>query len=336
MMIDIWNHVVGPSYMEQFRAQGSRGLAPFAISQKALWDIDTRLRSIEAYEGYRQVLAPLPGPHVFPGVSGQAAVDLVRRNNEEMAEIVRRHPDQFPGWIAATPLADPEAAAAEAARAVRELGALGVQLEEDAVNLPLHEPRYEPLFAAMADLDAGVWLHPFRTPATPGTPPETAPFLLWQAFGWVFDTTITISRLIFAGIYDRHPGLKLIAHHGGGLIPHFSGRIGMISTMTAADPTLKETLDTLRRPLLDYLRMLYVDTAMFGAPHALRSVVDFFGPDHVLFGTDFPMDSQSGAHFIPATISDVEHAAPDETARSAIFSGNAQRLLLTRTTTPIG
>jgi len=103
MKIDVWNHVVGPSYMSQFRAQGQRGLAPFAIAQKALWDVDARLRSIETYDGYRQILAPLPGPHVFPGVSGAAAVDLVRRNNEEMAEIVRRHPDHFPGWVAASP-----------------------------------------------------------------------------------------------------------------------------------------------------------------------------------------------------------------------------------------
>jgi aminocarboxymuconate-semialdehyde decarboxylase len=71
----------------------------------------------------------------------------------------------------------------------------------------------------MDELGAGVWLHPFRTPATRGLPSETAPFLLWQVLGWTFDTTITVARLVFAGIYDRHPRLKLIAHHGAGSSP---------------------------------------------------------------------------------------------------------------------
>jgi aminocarboxymuconate-semialdehyde decarboxylase len=82
-----------------------------------------------------------------------------------------------------------------------------VQLEEDPINLPLHEERYGPLFAAMNELGAGVWLHRYRTPGTPGSPPDTAPFLLWQVYGWTFDTTITIARLVLAGICDRHPGV---------------------------------------------------------------------------------------------------------------------------------
>ena len=246
-----------------------------------------------------------------------------------MAEVASRYPDQFAGWIAATPLADPDAATAEAVWSVRALGALGVQLEEDAINLPLHEERYEPLFAAMEQLDAAVWLHPFRTPATPGSPPETAPFLLWSAFGWTFDTTITVSRLIFAGIYDRHPALKLIAHHGGGVIPLLSGRIELIAHAGKLDPTgtLEEQLERLGKPLLEYFKMLYVDTAMFGAAHGVRCVVDFFGPDRVMFGSDAPFDTKGGAYFIPGTISDVEQAVADDAARAMIFHEDAKRIL---------
>lgn len=121
---------------------------------------------MDAHEDYQQVLTPVPAPHahVQQGNSGHALADLVRRNNEEMAEIVRRHPDRFAGFAAATPIWDPEDATREATRAVRELGALGVQLEEDAVEFPLHEDRYDPLFAAMEELDAAVWLHPYRYP----------------------------------------------------------------------------------------------------------------------------------------------------------------------------
>jgi hypothetical protein len=111
----------------------------------------------------------------------------------------------------------------------------------------------------MDELGTGVWLHPFRTPATPGSPPDTAPFLLWQVFGWTFDTTITISRLIFAVIYDRHPDLKLIltteevssrtSPDGWGMMPAFGD----------LDPSgsLREALERLKKKPIEYFRMLY-------------------------------------------------------------------------------
>lgn len=222
MKIDAWTHILTPSYTAQLEEAGHHapGAGSFLLANRGLYDLDYRFGVMDAYEDYRQILTPVPAPHIHvqQGSPGHGLADLVRRNNEEMAEIVRQHPDRFVGFAAATPIWDPDAATQEATRAVRELGALGVQLEEDAIEFPLHEERYDPLFAAMEQLDAAVWLHPFRTPASPGYPKEAAPFLLWQVFGWVFDTTITVSRLIFAGIYDRHPRLKLIAHHGGALL----------------------------------------------------------------------------------------------------------------------
>jgi uncharacterized protein len=328
MKIDIWTHMLSPSYVRHLEGAPGRGPGAFLLTQRALYDVDLRRSVIDAYPGYRQVLAPVPAPHVSADTS-LGLVELVRRNNEEIADIAARYPEQFAGWIAATPLTDPNAAVEEAVRSVRELGALGVQLEEDAINLPLHEERYEPLFAAMEQLDAGVWLHPYRAPATPGSPPETAPFLLWQVVGWTFDTTITVCRLMFAGIYDRHPKLKLIAHHGGGLIPHLSGRFELIPHAAKLDPTgsLEADLARLQKPPSEYLKMLYVDTAMFGAEHAVGCVVEFFGPDRVMFATDAPFDNKSGAYFIPSTISDIDGAVADETERAMIFHGNAERIL---------
>jgi len=329
MKVDIWTHILSSSSVRHLEDRGQQGPGAFLLTQRALYDIDLRRSVIDAYPGYRQILAPIPAPHVDPGLAGAELVELVRRNNEETAELVERYPEQFAGWIAATPLADADAATVEAVRSVRELGALGVQLEADAVNLPLHEERYEPLFAAMEQLGAGIWLHPYRTPATPGSPPETVPFLLWQVVGWTFDTTITVCRLMFAGIYDRHPGLRLIAHHGGGVIPHLAGRFELIPHAGKLDPTgrLPEQLERLQKPPSEYLKMLYVDTAMFGGEHAVRCVVDFFGPDRVMFGSDAPFDTKGGSYFIPTTISDIEGAVADDTVRAMIFHGNAERIL---------
>jgi predicted TIM-barrel fold metal-dependent hydrolase len=87
--------------------------------------------------------------------------------------------------------------------------------------------------------------------------------MLWQVFGWTFETTITVSPLMLAGICDTHPRPKLIAHHGGGLIPHFSGRVEMMPLFTGLDPTLSEALDRLHKKPIEYFQMLYVDTAIF-------------------------------------------------------------------------
>jgi aminocarboxymuconate-semialdehyde decarboxylase len=331
MRIDIWTHVLSSTYVEHLERHSPQGRASFLLAQRVMRDIDFRLSVIDGYGDYRQILTPMPAPLVFDAeaLSAPTLVEIVRRNNDEVAEIATRRPDRFAGHVAATPITDPDAATEESIRCVRDLGALGVQLEADAVNFPLHEHRYEPLFAAMEELGAAVWLHPCRAPGTPGFAPSTSSFLLFLVFGWPFDTTITISQLIFAGLYDRHPHLKLIAHHGGGLIPHFSGRIETMPALAGLDSSgsLPQALERLQRKPTDYYKMLYVDTAMFGGEHGVRCIVDFFGPDHVLFGTDTPFDAQGGSYFIPRTTADVDHAVDSKANRDAIFEGNARRIL---------
>ena len=331
MRIDIWTHLLSPVYVRHLNSQAAGGRSSFFLAQRALHDVDFRLRLADDQDDYRQVLTPLPALLAFDAqtLASPAFAEVVRRNNDELAAIAARHADHFPGFVGATPILDPDAATEEAIRCVRELGALGVQLEADTVGVPLHEDRYEPLFSAIEKLEAAIWLHPCRTPERPGFAPDTAPFMLWQILGWPFDTTIAISKLIFSGIYDRHPDLKLIAHHGGGVIPHLSGRIEMMPWLAGLDPSgsLTEALHRLERKPIDYFRLLYVDAAMFGGQHGVRCVADFFGADRVLFGSDAPFDGQAGSYFVPRTTADVEGAIETAADRDAIFHGNAQRVL---------
>jgi predicted TIM-barrel fold metal-dependent hydrolase len=109
----------------------------------------------------------------------------------------------------------------------------------------------------------------------------------------------------------------VIAHHGAGMVPHFSGRLGM-------GPGYRQVAGSLPRPPLEYFRRFYADTALFGAPHAVRCVIDFFGPEHVLFGTDMPLGP---ANSIAATIANVESCGLDEKDRSAVYAANAAGLL---------
>jgi predicted TIM-barrel fold metal-dependent hydrolase len=331
MRIDIWTHLLSRTYVQHLSDQGGGGRNSFFLAQRALHDVDSRLRLVDDQGDYRQVLTPLPAPLAFDAQSMASPLfaEAVRRNNDELAAIAACHRDSFAGFVGATPINDPDSAIEEAIRCVRELGALGVQLEADAIGVPLHEDRYEPLFDAVEKLDAAIWLHPCRTPERPGFAPDTSPFMLWQIIGWPVDTTIAISKLIFSGIYDRHPDLKLIAHHGGGVIPHLSGRIEMMPRLAGLDPSgsLSEALDRLEREPIDYFRLLYVDTAMFGGEHGVKCVADFFGRDRVLFGSDAPFDAQGGSYFIPRTTADVGGAIETASAREEIFRGNAERVL---------
>ncbi len=121
---------------------------------------------------------------------------------------------------------------------------------------------------------------------------------------------------------ERHPNLRLIAHHGAGMVPHFSARLGM-------GPGYRQVKETLRRPQLEYFRRFYADTPLFRAPHAVRCVLDFFGPRNVLFGTDIPLGPPNA---VEATIEDIESAGLQEADRAAVYSGNAIRVLGVRTT----
>ncbi len=113
------------------------------------------------------------------------------------------------------------------------------------------------------------------------------------------------------------------------MIPHFSGRIEMMPAFGDLDPSgnLDQALAQLKKQPIDYFKMLYIDTAMFGGQHGVRCAVDFFGTERVLFGTDAPFDAQAGSYFIPRTISDIEGAINNQTEQSAIFQGNIRKIL---------
>jgi aminocarboxymuconate-semialdehyde decarboxylase len=222
------------------------------------------------------------------------------------------------GFAAALPLGDVEASLAEIDHAVSELGALGVQLFTNVRGVPLDDPRFDPILARIEALDRTIWLHPTRSAASADYPAERASgFGIWWSLGWPYETAAALSRLVYSGRMEQHPRLRILAHHGGGMVPHFAARLAM-------GPGVREIEDTLPLPPLEYFHRFYADTALFGAPHAVRCVLDFFGADHVLFGTDTPL-GPPGA--VDATLADLAAArlSPEESA--AVHAGNAQRLL---------
>ncbi len=284
----------------------------------ALTDLNARWRRLEPFGDYTQVLV-LAVPPIEETGPPSVAAEFARLANDEMAALVQRHPDRFVGFAAALPLNDTEAALAEINRAVNELHALGAQVYTNMQGTPLDDPRFEPIFDTLEGLGRTVWLHPTRNATWPDYPTETeSDYGLWWSIGWPYETAAALSRLVYSGVMERHPNLKLIAHHGAGMVPHFSARLAM-------GPGFRQVKDLLPRPPLDYFRRFYADTALFGAPHAVRCVLDFFGPDHVVFGTDMPL-GPPGA--IEATIADIEAVGLSDKDRSTVYAGTAERLFL--------
>ena len=283
----------------------------------ALTDLDARFRRLEALGDYAQVLV-LAVPPIEETGPAKVAAEFARLANDEMADLVQRYPDRFVGFAAALPLHDTDATLLEIDRAVNELHALGAQVYTNVLGTPLDHPRFEPILDGLERLGRTVWLHPTRNATWTDYPTEAeSNYGLWWSIGWPYETAAALSRLVYSGVMERHPDLKLIAHHGAGMVPHFSARLAM-------GPGYRQVKDQLPRPPIEYFRRFYADTALFGAPHAVRCVLDFFGPEHVLFGTDMPLGPPAA---IEATIADIEEACLSEERRRAVFEDNAARLL---------
>ena len=296
-----------------------------------LYDLDARFRVMERFgDDYRQILT-IASPPIETLGPPAVSRDLARLANDELAELCQKYPDRFAGFSASLAMNDPDAAVAEAERATKELGALGVQIFTNVNGLALDDARFAPLFATLAKLDKPIWVHPARAAGHPDYLTEDrSKYELWWVFGWPYETAIFMSRLIFSGILDRHPRLRILTHHGGGMVPHFAGRIGPgLDQLGARTPDEDLTALARRMPKrpFDYYKMFYGDTALFGAWHAMESGLAFFGADHVLFGTDFPFDPEKGQGFIRDTIAAMERMRASEADKAKIYEGNARRLL---------
>ncbi len=324
--IDAFSHIMPRRYLDRLDKHlestiSSRELRYYREGvfhfDPVLTDIEARRRKLEPFGEYMQVLVLAVPPLEDVGPPAVAA-EFARLANEEMAELVSMHPDLFAGFAAALPLNDIDASLTELDRAARDLGALGAQLFSNMQGVPLDDPRFVPLLVRLEERDLMIWLHPTRNATWSDYPSEReSDYGLWWSLGWPYETAAALSRLVYSGTMERHPRLKVLAHHGAGMVPHFSARLAM-------GPGYRQVKDSLPRPPLEYFRRFYADTALFGAPHAVRCVLDFFGPGHVLFGTDMPLGPPEA---VAATIADIDSCGLAEADRAAVYAANAMALL---------
>jgi uncharacterized protein len=332
MKIDVFPHVLPRRYFDRMVELAPRGLDLVKRMRgiPVLVDVEERLRIMDRHDGYLQVLTLASPPIEILG-SPPVARELAQLANDGMAELVARYPDRFPGFVASLPMNDPDGALDEIDRAIGALGATGVQMFSNVAGGPLDAPELVPLFERMAQHRLPIWLHPARPPSFADYVGEPrSKYDIWWAFGWPYETTAAMARLVFSGLFDRLADLVIITHHLGAMLPYFEGRAGggldQLGSRTD-NPEDRAALERLRRRPLDYFRMFYGDTALFGAHHAMECGLAFFGADHVLFGTDMPFDPEGGPGFVRDTIIAMERMRASPADKAKIYEGNARRLL---------
>src|ERR1700759_2640181 len=330
MIIDVFNHFMPKAYLDRPGSliPGHPVLTAFPRI-KPLWDVDARRALLDEFPGTQHVLSLAnPPPELIGPPAGVA--ELVRFANDQLAEICRKHPGHFPAFIASLPMNDPDAAVKEADRAVRELGAKGVQVFTNVAGEPLSAPKFRPVFQTMAKHDLAVWVHPMRTAQFSDYASEKeSQNEIWFSFGWPYETTACMTRLIYSGIFDELPSLKIVSHHMGGMIPYFAGKIKLgfrqiFFGTPDANPAAKDA--GLKKSPTDYYKMLYADTAL-GEIAPTRCGHAFFGTDRLVLATDAPFDSEQGRGLMRNTVAAVNALEIPQAEKDAIFEGNARKLL---------
>lgn len=332
LKIDVFNHIFPQLFFERLQAVTvNKGAIKRWLHIPFLHDLDVRFRMLEEFgEEYRQVLSLSAPPIESINPDPQITIDLARLANDSMADLVRRYPDRFPGFIASLPLNHPDASVAELERAVRDLGALGVQIYSNVNGLPLDDERFFPLFQTADRLGTPVLLHPARGAGVADYAGEQkSKYEIWWTFGWPYETSVAMQRLVFSRLFDRLPGIRILAHHLGAMIPYFEGRIGygldQFGTRTADEDYEGLRKSMPKRPF-DYFKMFWADTAVFGSRAATICGLQFFGADQVVFASDAPFDPEGGSLYIRETLKIIDSLEISDADREKIYCGNAERL----------
>jgi aminocarboxymuconate-semialdehyde decarboxylase len=330
MFIDCAAHILPANYLRErkkmagpeFKTQYSK----YPGANPGLTDLDIRFRIMDKFEGLMQVLT-IAGPNVESITESKDTVELSKIANDEMAELVSKYPDRFVGAIACLPMNDVDAAIKEADRAIKELGFRGVEIFTDINGKPVDSEQFMPLYELMSGINLPIFLHPRRPNTTPDYEGEAgSKYLVFTNFGWPYETSKAMARLAFGGVLENYPNLKVVTHHAGGMVPYFNKRIELSWDFNRTRMGYRTEKPLTKEPI-EYYKMFYCDTAIQGNTAALMCAYDFFGVDHMLFGTDTPYDDQFGERVYTETIDAIQKMPIADAEKKKIFEGNIRKLL---------
>jgi aminocarboxymuconate-semialdehyde decarboxylase len=321
-IIDFHNHYYPPEYVEALRTVSVVKVTyddagnpcvhypgDYNILVPGHRDLDYRQRVLEEHGVDTQVLTfTTPGVHVEPV---DVAVRLARQINNAFAKAKRDRRGRFTA-LATLPLNDPAASVTELERAMKDLGLPGAMVFSNVNHVALADERFAPLWKKADALGAVIYIHP----TDPAGVEAMLDFWLMPLVGFLMDTTLAASKLVFTGVVERHPNIKWVLTHMGGAIPYLAERLDRGYRAFA------DCRQYISKPPSEYLKTFYYDTVNFN-PDAVEFAIKFAGPEHILAGSDYP--HQIGS--IPLMIDTIRGLNVRDDVKRKIFGGNAARLL---------
>jgi predicted TIM-barrel fold metal-dependent hydrolase len=328
MKIDVFTHVIPAKFRKALEKHSHKFMNEKAMWERRLTITDTEMRSrlLDEYGDMVQVISGTLPP-LEEIVSPSEAVELARIANDEMAEWVSKYPRKYIAAIANLPMNNIEASLKEAERSIKQLGFKGIQLHTSIQGKPLSSEEFMPLYDLMVGFDLPIWIHPLRRVTDADYPTETTSFhQIFSIFGWPYQTTLAMTRLVFGGIFEKYPGIKFITHHLGGMIPYYADRI-VVHYNNGLERLGEKFFPGLKKHPIEYFKMFYNDTALNGNASGLMCGYQFFGEDHLLFASDMPYSVEHGAIAIRGTVEAINAMDIPESSRKKIYEGNARRLM---------
>ena len=305
-IIDGYSHLYPDSYFRKY-SKSSPMISKMASELKNLVDIDGRIKVMDQL-GIDKEIISLAMPNLDDlNLSIEKTNEATVIANDGISELGEKYRSRFIP-IGTVSLQDPEFAVDEVRRCIQELGLHGIQIVSNILGQHIGSPKFEQFFDYIEKSGKPLWLHPtFMRKSYEWLKEDAADIMV----GWDFDVTLSLIKIISSGILKRHTKLKIVVHHLGSLIPLLAGRIN--SFLNHGD----QSQDT----PLQWMKSLYVDTAEGMWMPWLREGIEFFGLDHVLFGTDFPWGNSE------KIISNIRSLDLSESNRNKIFSDNISKLL---------
>jgi predicted TIM-barrel fold metal-dependent hydrolase len=329
--VDAFNHFFPAAFFEKLMQQPrtEREIGKRVRNIPAIHDLDERMRVVEMFKdkNYSQVLSISQPPLEEMGDPAFCG-ELSKMGTDGLAELCAKHPHHFTGYVATLAMNDPNAPK-EAERAFKN-GANGLQIYTNVNGRPLDDPAFFGVFEVAAKHNKPILLHPARGADMPDYKSEdSSKYEIWWTFGWPYETSAAMARLVFSGMFDKLPNLKIVAHHLGAMVPYFEGRVGpgwdQLGKRTS-DADYSGVLKGLKKHHLEYFKDFYADSAVFGSKAATECGLAFYGQDKVLFASDCPFDPERGPGYIRDTIRVIESLDLTQEAREKICHRNAEEL----------
>ncbi|MFH1123545.1 MAG: amidohydrolase family protein [Pseudomonadota bacterium] len=309
MIIDIFPHLISDRVIKFVQEKKE---IKFKIPSENE-DLDSRLNLMDKYGVDIHALSPTTP--ILLGLSAEDAATVCRMSNDDNYAFCRARPDRFVN-VCMISLLDVKSAMTEVERAVNELDCRGITISSNQDGKGLDSEEYYPFYEMVAEKDLPILIHPTDWESYPLVDSAEG-WLMMLIFGWPFDTTQAVWRLIFGGVFDHFPSLKIVMHHLGAMFPFFAGRM----------ETAAHLMEKLPRPFEEYWANIYGDTAVSRTPSAVPCGYEFFGADRMVYASDYPFGAEKGEAFIRDNLNAARALDIPDQEMKKILCDNAKKLL---------